>query len=169
MLDTLKPIAHPGSITAILALFAFGVALLHARPRWGRRWLTVVVLAYWLLASSVGANLLAWSLDTGARPLRGPDQAIGARAVVLLGGGSINVRAEGRGLTWLNRGGGLRAIETARVYHLLGDPLVIVSAGVTDKTPGARPESDAYRTAMLELGVPAERIETESESRNTHE
>jgi uncharacterized SAM-binding protein YcdF (DUF218 family) len=46
---------------------------------------------------------------------------------------------------------------------------VIVSGGVTDKTPGAAPESDAFVTAVMALGVPAERIVTESESHNTHE
>lgn len=168
MVDTLKFILVPGSITTILALFAFGVVLLYAKPRWGRVWCTLVLLAYWVLSSPVGADLLARSLDSGQAPLQKKEQASGANAVVLLGGGSINMRAVGRQLSHVTRGSGLRALETARVYYLLGDPLVIVSGGITDKLAGAPPEAEAYRAAMVALGVPAGRIVTEAESRNTH-
>ena len=92
----------------------------------------------------------------------------GAPAVVMLGGGSINVQTGGHRLTSINRFSALRAIEAARVYRLLGDPLVIVSGGATTAA-GAPPESDAYQTAMRSLGVPPERVVSESESLNTHD
>ena len=169
MLDTIKLTLQPASITMMLALLACGLVLLYARPRWGRRWFAFVLLGYWVLASPIGAGLLARSLSAGYAPLQAIAEAQGATAVVVLGGGNFNIRAGGFGLTYVSRGSGLRAIEAARVYRLLGDPLVIVSGGVTDKTPGAAPESEAFRVAMLALGVPASRVVLESESRNTHD
>jgi uncharacterized SAM-binding protein YcdF (DUF218 family) len=169
MIDALKGMLLPGSMTAMMTLLLFGVVLLYVKPRWGRVWLTVGLLAYWTLSSPFGADRLARTLDSGYAPLQKPEDARGARAIVVLGGGSVNARFAGGQLSYVNRGSALRALEAVRVYRLLGDPLIIVSGGVTDRLPGAPPESDAYRSAMLALGVPAARIVSESESRNTHE
>jgi uncharacterized SAM-binding protein YcdF (DUF218 family) len=169
ILDTLKESLQPGSITAMMLVFAFGLILLYAKPRWGRIWLTIAVLAYWALASPAGANQLARSLSTGYGPLQRAEDARGANTVVLLGGGSINLRAAGRRLSYVSYPTGLRALEAARVYHLLGDPLVIASGGVTGPDSGVPPESEAQRSALVTLGVPSARIVSESESRNTHD
>ena len=169
VVEALKTLAQPKSIAVALMLFTPGVVLVWLKPRWGRLWLTCALLIYWVLTTPAGAAMLAWSLDAGYAPVQRTERVEQAGAVVLLGGGSINVWWGGHGLTFVTRGSALRAIETARVYHLLHDPLVIVSGGITDSTPGALPESEAYRVAMLQLGVPAARIVTESESRNTHE
>jgi uncharacterized SAM-binding protein YcdF (DUF218 family) len=169
IVELLKQTLQPASIFVFMLAFTIGVLLLYVRPRQGRAWLLVVTLGYWLLTTPVGASLLARTVTDGYAPLPDAASAAGATAVVMLGGGSVNVQAEGRRLTSINRSSALRAIETARVYHLLGDPLVIVSGGVTDKLPGAPPESDAYQSAMRALGVPAERVVAESESRNTHD
>src|SRR5205085_3632798 len=56
-----------------------------------------------------------------------------------------------------------------RVYHLAGSPLVIASGGGTDGRRGVAPESEALRLALLDLAVPADRILTESASKNTLE
>lgn len=165
----LKEILTPASITTMMTLLICGAVLLQVKPRWGRIWLTAVVLAYWVMTSPAGALLLARSIATHRAPLQTAEGANHATAVVLLGGGSHNVKAVGRQLSYVTHGGALRALETARVYHLLGDPIVIVSGGVTDRTPGAAPEADAYRWALLALGVPASRIVNESESANTRD
>ena len=165
----LKETLTPASITTMMALLIGGAVLLYVKPRWGRIWFTAVVLAYWVLTAPAGAALLARSVATRHAPLPDAKSADRAAAVVLLGGGSHNVKALGRQLSYVTHGGALRALEAARVYHLLDDPLVIVSGGVTDKLPGAAPESDAYRSALLALGVPASRIINESESVNTHD
>jgi hypothetical protein len=44
---------------------AAGVVMLYARPslaRWARRWLTAIVVGYWILSCPAGAGLLARSL-----------------------------------------------------------------------------------------------------------
>jgi uncharacterized SAM-binding protein YcdF (DUF218 family) len=169
IVDLVKMSLLPGSIAVMMIAFTIGVVLLYAKPHWGRVWLTCVTIGYWLLTTPIGASLLARTVSTDHGPLQTSAKADGATAVVMLGGGSNNVQAEGQQLTSVSRGSALRAIETARVYHLLGDPLVIVSGGVTDKMPGAAPESDAYQAAMRALGVPPERVVSDPESRNTHD
>jgi uncharacterized SAM-binding protein YcdF (DUF218 family) len=153
-------------------LIAPGVAVQYARPalaRWGRRWLTAVVVAYWLISCPAGAALLARTLTADHRPLGSAAEAAGATAVVMLSGGSRTVRAaEGR-LPMVTSTSALRALETARVYRLLGDPLVIVSGGVTERDAQAVSEAEAIRGAIVALGVPAARVILETESRNTRE
>ena len=124
---------------------------------------------YWVLSCPAGVGLLARTLTGQYRPLVSAAEANNAQAVVLLSAGSRTVRAAGGRLTMITQPTALRALETARVYQLLGDPVVIVSGGVTDPAPGSLPESEAMRLAMIALGVPAERIVGESESKNTHD
>jgi uncharacterized SAM-binding protein YcdF (DUF218 family) len=168
IVDFLKS-TQPASLTGIISAFTVGVVLLYAKPRWGRLWLTVVTAGYWLLATPVGALVLAWPLTTDHAPLQSASSAGGATTVVMLGGGSRNIQAGNSQLSLVNTPSALRAIETARLYHLLGDPLVIVSGGVTDKRRGAAPETVAYEAAMEALGVPVHRVVGEAESRNTHD
>lgn len=169
MIELLKQMLLPGSITFMIGLLLVGIVLLYVKPRWGRIVLTVAALGYWMLTTPAGAAVLAWTADARYTPVRTAADATNAPAIVLLGGGSNNVRAFGLQLSVVNRVSGLRALETARVYHLLGDPLVIVSGGVTDSIRDAAPESEAYRSALLTLGVPAARILSESVSLNTHD
>src|SRR5262245_11668685 len=144
MLLLIKASIPPGSPTTLLGLFGLGVLLLYLRPRLGRILLTVLVVVYWFARSPVGAGVLARSLGGRFPQLQRKEDAPGAQAVVLLGGGSANVRANGLQLSSVVRRAALRVIETARVYRLLGDPLVIVSGGITDPLPGTPPESETY-------------------------
>jgi len=169
MIDVVKEVVLPGSILMMLTVLAAGVVLLYMRPRAGRIWLTAVVAAYWLLNCPIGEALLTRTLDDGYKPLVRAADARGAAAVVMLGGGGSIVRTGNRELSFETDSSALRALETARVYHLLASPLVIVSGGSTKKLVGAPPESEAHRSALLALGVPAARIVTESESQNTHD
>jgi uncharacterized SAM-binding protein YcdF (DUF218 family) len=154
----------------LLLVVAAGVALLYAGStvaRWARRWLVAVVAGYWILSCPAGAAMLARTVTADHRPLATADAAAGAQAVVLLSGGSRTIRAAGGRLPVVTTPSAMRALETARVYALLGDPLVIVSGGVTESRGVS--EADAIRAAVVALGVPAHRVVLESESRNTHE
>ena len=156
----------------MLLLIAAGVALLYAGStiaRWARRWLVAVVAGYWIVSCPAGAALMARTLTADYRPLATAESASDAQAVVLLSGGSRTIRAAGGQLPILTRPSAMRALETARVYQLLGDPLVIVSGGFTERDGRGISEADALRAAVVALGVPAARVVLESESRNTHE
>jgi len=171
MLDLLKENLRPSGILFMLALLTPGTALLFkpSLARSGRRWITAVVLLYALLSTEVGASLLARTLTGRYRPLASADEARGARVIVVLGAGSVNLRASGRQLSSVTAEAGLRVLEAARLFELLNRPWVIASGGVTERDPGAAPESVAQQRALIALGVGADRIVLESESKNTRD
>ena len=171
MLDFLKETLRPSTISCVLALLTPGVVLLLVPllARWGRRWLAAVALFYAVISCEAGAGLLARTLSGEYPRLATADQARGAQVVVVLGSGSVNLRASGRQLSFVNREAGLRALEAARLFELLRGPLVIASGGVTERDPAAAPESVALRRALIDLDVPADRIVLESESKNTRD
>lgn len=171
MLEFFKETMRPASFAGLLWLLTIGVVFLNipALARWGRRWLTALALLYWILGSPLTVMWLARSLSGGYPRIESAQQLEGVEAVVLLGAGSLNIRADSRQLPIVTYGAGLRALEAARLYHLTGRPLVIASGGVTDTTSGAAPESEALEAALLELDVPADRIVSESLSKNTRD
>jgi uncharacterized SAM-binding protein YcdF (DUF218 family) len=153
-----------------VGLIAVGVALLYTRhgSRWGRRWLTAVVLAFWIFATPIGAALISAPLTRGQRRVMTPADAPGARAVVVLGAGIVSAVADGMTIDDLMYSA-LRVIEGVRVYRLLGDPLLIVSGGNTQRLHPHRSEGTAFRDAAVRLGVPASRVIADTESRTTRE
>jgi uncharacterized SAM-binding protein YcdF (DUF218 family) len=187
MLDFLKDNLHPAEITCMLLLLAPGTALLFvpSLARWGRRWVTAVVLGYAVISTQAGAMLLSRTLSYGYRPIQSAAEAEGAQAIVVLGGGSVNLRASGRQLSLVATDAGLRVLEAARLFALLNGPapsagssgapgsvegpLVIASGGITERDPAAAPESLALQRALVEAGVPPDRILLESESKNTRD
>jgi len=92
----------------------------------------------------------------------------GPAAIVLLGGGSEVIRGHERQLNMLFAESAARALEAARVYHLLGTPWIISSGGPGSK-PGDEPAALTMRDALIALGVPAGRILVEPSSRNTRD
>ena len=171
MLDLLKELLRPASISCVLALLAPGVALLFAPSlaRWGRRWIAAVFIFYAVLSSEAGASLMARTLRGPYRPLASAAEARGARVVVVLGSGSTNLRGAGRQLSLVNMQAGLRVLEAARLFELLDGPWVIASGGVTEHDEAAAPESVALRRALIDAGVRPDRIVLESESKNTRD
>jgi uncharacterized SAM-binding protein YcdF (DUF218 family) len=171
MLDFLKENLRLSQTTCMLALLAPGAVMLFvpSLSRWGRRWVLALLAGYLALASQAGAGLFALSLSGGFRPIASSAEAGGARVVVVLGSGSVNLRASGRQLAVVTMDAGLRVLEAARLFELLNRPLIIVSGGVTERDGAAAPESMALRRALVELGVPADRIVLESESKNTRD
>ena len=171
ILDFLKETLRPSNISCVLALLTPGVVLLFvpSLSRSGRRWIAAVTICYLLLSTQIGAGLLARTLTGGYTPLASAADAQGARVVVLLGSGSVNLRAAGRQLSTVTMEAGLRVLEAARLSELLNGPLVIASGGVTEHDGAAAPESVALQRALIDLGVRPDRIVLESDSKNTRD
>jgi uncharacterized SAM-binding protein YcdF (DUF218 family) len=171
VIDLLKDFLRPSDISCILALLTPGTIMLFVPrlSRFGRRWLAAVVLLYFFLSCEFGAGLLARTLDGRYQPLTSGAQAPGVHVVVLLGSGSVNMRASSRQLAVVTMEAGLRVLEAARLSDLLDGATVIASGGVTEHDSAAMPESDALRRALIDVGLPADRIVLESESKNTHD
>jgi uncharacterized SAM-binding protein YcdF (DUF218 family) len=154
----------------MLTVLAAGVALLFSRRlvRVGKWWLTLAVVAFWIASTPVGAWLMSEPLARGTPRIESREQAQGAQAVVVLGGGIVSYVADGFALDDLN-GSAPRVIEGARVYRVLGDPPVIVSGGNTVRLDPPRSEASAFRDAIVKLGVPPGRIILEDQGMTTRE
>jgi uncharacterized SAM-binding protein YcdF (DUF218 family) len=169
IIDFIKNLRLTG-VPFVLLAFGLGIALLHHRHTvaWGRRWLTALVLGYWFLAIPAGARLMLLPMSVRYRPIATREQAQGAQAVIVLGGGTLSHVADGMAVDDVGASA-LRLIEAVRVYKLIGDPLVVVSGGNTQLLHPPRPEADAYREVVIRLGVPPSRILVEDQGMTTRE
>jgi uncharacterized SAM-binding protein YcdF (DUF218 family) len=123
------------------------------------------------LAASVyvvpDALVHVWQPEPGAFDGRGvPGRGT---AIVVLGGGAERVRGWNGAMTRLERTETARVLEAARVYHIVSPDWVISSGGADPAYPDSVPSSIAMRDALIELGVPLDRIRLESASRDTHD
>lgn len=171
LIDAFKHFARPTSIRFIVAALAIGVVLSFVRrtQRYARWYFVALLATLWLgSAPAVVERLLAWS-NRDYRPIAAAADAHGASIVVVLGGGNETIQARGGSLNQVSSTAALRLLEAARLYHLLDRPTIIVSGGVTERQPGARSEGDAMRSAILELGIPSDKVLVEAESKTTHD
>ena len=160
----------PGSLPVLLLGVTAGIILLYARKpadRWGRRLLVGICVLYWILGMPGTGRLLERGLIGDSAPILRASDAAGATAVVVLTGGVATYRSGDAQMTMLTSATAFRTLEARRLYRLLGDPWVVVSGG----TPSGRgtPEAEAVRGELVMLGIPAERILVDAQSRNTRE
>jgi len=159
----------PASFKFHLVVLAVGVviAFLPRTKRVARWYFAAVFIGYWIVASPACAErLVAWK-GAGYHAISAPEEARGARTVVVLGAGNYSVQSEGRSINQVSWDGALRLLEAARLYDLLDRPTIVVSGGITQREKGARSEADAMRTAIIGLGVAPEHVVVEAESKTT--
>lgn len=171
MVEFLKDRFSLGSPLLFVVVLSIGVALLYTRqsPRLGRWYFLLVLVGFWLLATSTGANLLTIGLARGLPQIQSRSEAQGADAVVVLGGGAVTFSAGGRTGAGLTPSSMLRALEAARVAGLIDARVVIASAGIPRPDVQRKPESEVLRTALIAAGVRADLIVEESVSKSTRE
>jgi uncharacterized SAM-binding protein YcdF (DUF218 family) len=172
ILQIIKDYFIPGSATLLVLGLAFGVILLYLGDRsrrWGRIWLTVLAIGYWIISTPLGAKALETGLSVGYKPLETSQGLEGVDAVVILGGGAINLKSRGEIVTLLVTESALRTMEGIRMYEFLDDPLMIVSGGSNPFLGGGRPESELMAQLLLDAEIPDERIILETESQSTKE
>jgi uncharacterized SAM-binding protein YcdF (DUF218 family) len=161
----------PGSILFLTFALAAGVALLFARGRLrqiGRVWLALLALFYLSACTRLGMQLLLAPLYHRAPVLADAAAAQGADGVVVLNAGANTYQARGQQMIGIHEVAALRLLEAARVYRMLGNPIVIVQGGFPELTD--RPSiGSVYAKALADLGVPADRIIVEPNSHNTRE
>ncbi len=108
-----------------------------------------------------------WGLDHHYHAVQTASDAQGSQAVIILGGGSATYEGAGTKLSTLSDASALRALEGVRLYWLLHPQWVVVSGGPSG--PTAEPESDVLKRALIQLGIPGDRILEERISGNTYE
>jgi uncharacterized SAM-binding protein YcdF (DUF218 family) len=122
----------PGSVLFLLIGLTIGVVLLlsgEGRGMRGRAWLAGLAILYWLLSVPLVADGMETLLGAGYAPIADVAEAKGARTVVILTGGSVTLQGQGAGFDVLSTASGYRMLEAERLYHLLGEPTLIVSGG----------------------------------------
>ena len=165
-----KLVLLPGSIQFLIVGLVIGVVLLYGRDRarrLGRYWLTVLATAYLAMSVPVGADVLTAGLARGFSSIASAREADGATAIVVLTGGNPVYSHLGREIEVVSGPTALRALEAARIYHMLSSPLVIASGGITRER--TRPLAAELADALISLGVPADRIIQETRSMSTRE
>ena len=161
----------PGSMLFLIAGLCFGVLLLYGPDRLrrlGRFWLLLLAVFYVGGSTRAGADLMLAPLYRHTTFIQDAAAAKGANAVVMLNVGASTFRARGRDYFGIHKDSALRALETARVYRLLGNPLVIVQGGFPEIKDQPSLGTIAAKV-LVDLGVPANRIVLEPNSRNTRE
>lgn len=167
-----KAVLVPGSVPFLILGVIFGAVLLWGSStarRWSRRWLVALGLFYWAASVPIGADVLTAVVGYGYGPIVTADEARGASAVVVLDGGTARYAAAGREVTVVKTSSAFRALETARVYDLMDDPWVFVTAGSGEEGPETQHEGSALHDTLVGAGVPPERIVIDTTSRNTRE
>lgn len=144
----------------ILLLLWLGWRLIRKKRRGTGLVLWLLALGLWGLATGPVATRLIGSLERGYNATAVPHGDV----IVLLGGGLLENVPDltGRGAP---AGDMLARLVTAvRVQRQLGVP-IIVSGGVVH--PGRAAEAPVVRRFLVDLGVPAEQILLEEQSRDT--
>jgi len=157
---------------AIWCLLIAAVWLTIARgSRAGRRFLVIAALVF-TAASLYGpqyliARAMAWPL----KPFDASDVVIGHRtAIVVLGSGTVNTEDwDGRAFSFVDRFAAARVLEAVRVFRMTDAAIVLSSGGNPRPKRDEKPSGETMRDTLLQLGVPADRILTETASKTTRD
>lgn len=141
------------------------------RSRRSARVAFAVALAFTLLSIYGLQIVVARALVGSLKPFHKTDVIAGRRtAIVILGSGSAVAEDwDGRTFAFADQAAMSRTLEAARVFRLIDPAVVIASGGDPHPERGRPPTGDTMRTALIALGVPADRIMVETASTMTRE
>ncbi len=171
MLTFLKGSVRFESPLVVIAVLAVVAVWWWRRPSSRGAWRLIVgyLVTLYAVSTPVGARVLIAALAHGVTSVSSVQDARGAEAVVVLGGGVQTVSAHGEVLAQLPTAPSLRILEALRLYRLLSPRLVVVSGGIADTRTELRPEAEQMANALLHAGVPADRIALDAEAKTTHD
>lgn len=149
-----------------LVLLTIGLLWLSRRPqsRRPRRWLMAVVALYTIVSIPL-LSYFASRVISPFAPFADSEEPLAA--IVLLGAGSGTALGLEQRIGLLTDVGGGRVLEAARIYRALPQPWVISSGGTTRWN--YEPSALSMQRALVQLGVPSDRILLESTSIDTHQ
>ena len=155
---------RPGTAAILLALL--GIAVLWHGRRWGR-WPALFGIGFLGLMALLPLDqpVLRPLEERFSRPAAEPAHIDG---IVVLGGAVEQRLTEAHGIPALN-GAAERMTEPVALLRRHPEARLVFTGGTASLAPGALSEADVARQLWLDLGVPADRMSFESESRNTHE
>jgi uncharacterized SAM-binding protein YcdF (DUF218 family) len=167
--DAVSFVLSPGGIL-VCVLVCTIAQILRPRSRRPRQTLLVLSLLYLLASIPVVAGLASRVLLIGQVPFRKTDLPPGRAAIVVLGSGGVTARDWDRNTySIVDPWAAARVLEASRVFRASDAAWVISSGGRVHRDDPAVPTGESMRDALVQLGVPAERIIVEARSRNTHD
>lgn len=149
-----------------------GTAWLLLRPAAAapRKLLVAIALAYTLASIYAIPHLASRIVAAGYRPLDPADVDHRPAALVVLGSGSFTAKDwHDRRYSLVDPVAAARVLEAARIYRFVDARWVISSGGLASSSRERVPSGTTMHDALIQLGIPADRIIVETESRNTHE
>jgi uncharacterized SAM-binding protein YcdF (DUF218 family) len=157
--------SSPIVATAIAALW------LWRRPTsaLARRFLLTVAACYVVAAMPIAPYLVSRPLVAGYHKFQASDVGDGRTAIVLLGAGDEYIEGWDGHVMVTEAIEASRVLEAARVFTLISPAALISSGGRSHPDNPGEPSSITMRDELLRLGVPADRIVLESDSRNTRD
>jgi uncharacterized SAM-binding protein YcdF (DUF218 family) len=171
-MDFLPKLLAPAVLAAV-ALAALFAVTLRSRHRPSIVLAGAALLAYLVLATPLGSNLMVAPLEDYATRARDCDPLRPDAVVVVLAGGIGGEAKRGLDTTRLSAASLRRTMAAARLANRAPGLTFVLSGGLAIARDGAKGgdvrESDLMRALMMELGVQPERITLERESRNTWE
>jgi uncharacterized SAM-binding protein YcdF (DUF218 family) len=154
----------------VLVTLLAGVVWLFAKPTARAPRLFLAFIGFGYTAASIYSvpHLVERWIGSPFHPLTQADVPAGRNVVVLLGSGSYRREDwSGESLSILDPIGAERTLEAARVYRLVKADYVISSGGVVGSEQFEGPSGVTMQNALVQLGVPPDRIIVERESTNT--
>jgi len=154
----------------VLVTLVAGVVWLFAKPhsRAPRVFLALIAVGYTAASIYSVPHLVERWISAPYHPLTQADVPAGHSVVVLLGSGSYRRQDwSGESISVLDPIGAERTLEAARVYRLVKADYVISSGGVVGSEQFEGPSGVTMQNALVQLGVPPDRIIVERESTNT--
>ena len=162
----------PGSFSFFLLGAVIGIILLYLderRNRWGRRWLTLLIILYALMATPFIASGLETSLQGNLGTGSSDEEIAVIDAIVVLGGGGASYASGDLELSVMSESSALRLIEGLRLWEQHNPKWLVVSGGDNPRAGLLTAESETMKETLVELGVSEDRLLLESRSANTHD
>jgi uncharacterized SAM-binding protein YcdF (DUF218 family) len=168
--DAVSFVFSAGGILVCVLAFAIAQLRRPASPR-PRLALLAISVLYLLASIPAVATLASRVLLVGREPLSSSDvPSSGRTALVVLGSGGLTARDwNGNAYSIVDPWAAARVLEASRIFHATDPAWVISSGGRVYPDDPAVPSGESMRDALVQLGVPRDRVVVETQSRTTHE
>lgn len=162
-------VMSPGGVATMFVVAAVAIWL---RPQSAalRRVVLVVAAVYGLCSVYLVPAAASQLLVRGYHKFEARDVSGGTPVIVVLGAGDETIFGwDDERLFLPYASAAARVLEARRIFRLIDARWIISSGGKPNSESPAEPASTNMRNLLVQIGVPADRIVLESESRNTHD
>ncbi len=161
--DVLKSFVDPVFIIFILLLISFLICLIGAKKKSGALFLLLTIILLYGFSIQATSNYLNYKLEKDYIVSRPVEEKTPLDVIVVLGGGSYDIRALGK--TFPGSATSVRLVHAVRMYKEYNAKYLVCSGKGESKVSNA----ELMAQMAEDFGVPKERIRIEAKSSNTYE